>query len=93
MAYRTVTLAGQNDWQKFSSFANTVYNYSRASHIKNFRFLTSSRAKKKSGKLNVNIMQSNATEKIAPIPMCVTFVRLVIMGAIPARISHKRKND
>jgi hypothetical protein len=23
MAYRTVTLAGQNDWQKFSSFANT----------------------------------------------------------------------
>jgi hypothetical protein len=23
MAYRTVALAGQNDWQKFSSFANT----------------------------------------------------------------------
>jgi hypothetical protein len=24
MAYKTVTLAGQNDWQKFSNFANTV---------------------------------------------------------------------
>jgi hypothetical protein len=31
-------------------------------------------------------MRANATEKNA-------FVRLVIMGAIPARISHKRKND
>jgi hypothetical protein len=41
----------------------------------------------------ITLMWANATEKIASILMCVTFVRLVITGAIPARISLKRKND